>query len=170
VGIEKTPRMQLTKSLKATYESLAFHYGRKWRDRWKGEREGAHSKTFLPEPSPSATKPHKGMRKFESELLAQLRTGKIGFKSFLYKMKVLGAESPDCDCMQEEMIVEHVLLRCHVWQIERQDLMSPLRTTDLKEILTWNQGCKAAVKIIQHTKLLYQFRYTEEVEEEGKEQ
>jgi hypothetical protein len=73
-------------------------------------------------------------------------------------MKVPGLESPECDCVQEEMTVEHVLLRCHMWQIERQDLMSALRTTGLKKMLTWKQGCRAAVKMIQCTKLLDQFR------------
>ena len=56
------------------------------------------------------------MRKPQSALLVQLRTGKVGFRAFLHQRKVPGVEDPYCDCgREEEMTVEHVLLRCQTW-------------------------------------------------------
>ena len=52
------------------------------------------------------------MRRAQSSLTIQLRTGKIGFRAFLYKMKVPGIEDPLCNCCEDgkEMTVEHVLM------------------------------------------------------------
>ena len=56
------------------------------------------------------------------------------------------------------MTVEHVLLKCPKWSTERGELIHPLRTTDIKNILTSKKGAKAAVKMIQRTKILNQFK------------
>ena len=76
-------------------------------------------------------------------------------------MKVPDILSPNCDCSRgESMIIEHVLLNCPKWSTEREGLIHPLRTTDIKEILTSKKGAKAAVKMIQRIKILNQFRKT----------
>ena len=54
------------------------------------------------------------MSRAQSSLVIQLRTGKIGFRAFLYKMRVLDVDDPlykNCE-EGEEMTVEHVLMRC----------------------------------------------------------
>ena len=56
------------------------------------------------------------------------------------------------------MTVEHVLLKCLKWSTEREELIHPLRTTDIKKILTFKKGTKTAVKMIQRTKILNQFK------------
>jgi hypothetical protein len=109
-------------------------------------------------------------KKPESTLLTQLRTGKIGFKHFLSERRVPGVESPACDCIQGDMTVEHVLLKCRKWQTERAELIDPLRTRNLREILTERKSCRAAVKMIQRTKLLEQFKATAEMERYGEEE
>jgi hypothetical protein len=97
---------------------------------------------------------HNGLKKHESALLTQLRTGKIGFNAFLYEMRVLDVLSPNCDCANEAMIVEHVLLKCPRWNVERAELIAPLCTNNITEILTTKAGGKAAVRLVQRTKLL----------------
>ena len=102
---------------------------------------------------------HIGLKKHESTLLIQLRTDKIDFNVFLYEMKVLDILSPNCDCSREEnMTVEHVLLKCPKWSTEREELIHSLRTIDIKEILTSKKRTKTAVKMIQRTKILNQFK------------
>jgi hypothetical protein len=68
------------------------------------------------------------------------------------------------------MTVEHVLLKCRKWQTERAELIDPLRTRNLREILTERKSCRAAVKMIQRTKLLEQFKATAEMERYGEEE
>jgi hypothetical protein len=101
---------------------------------------------------------YKGLKKHESSLLTQLRTGKIGFNAFLYEMRVPEVLSPNCECESESMTVEHVLLKCPRWNAERAELIAPLRTSNITEILTTRAGGKAAVRLVQRTKLLSQFR------------
>ncbi|ERF77205.1 hypothetical protein EPUS_06485 [Endocarpon pusillum Z07020] len=74
-------------------------------------------------------------------------------------MKVPDILSPNCDCSRgESMTVEHVLLNCPKWSTEREELIHPLRTTDIKKILTSKRGAKAAIRMIQRTKILDQFK------------
>jgi hypothetical protein len=101
---------------------------------------------------------HKGLKKLESSLLTQLRTEKIGFNAFLYEMRVQEVLSPNCECASESMTVEHVLLKCPRWNAERAELIAPLRTSRITKILTTRAGGKAAVRLVQRTKLLSQFR------------
>jgi hypothetical protein len=142
------------------YAEINFFYAQKWRNRWKKGKKGARSRAILPEPNRKATESHWRLKKPESALLTQLRTGETGFNHFLYKRRVLGVESSACDCAQGDMTVEHVLLKCHKWQTERAELIGSLRTRNLRQILTERKSCRAAVKMIQRTKLLKQFKAT----------
>lgn len=103
-------------------------------------------------------KAHIGMKKHESALLTQLRTGKIGFNAFLHSMRVPDVRSPECECQEGDMTVEHVLLKCPQWDIERAELISPLRTNNLKKILTTRSGGKAATRFVRRIGILDQFR------------
>lgn len=154
---EKPRERTKSQRLKKTYgEILSFHE-RKWKERWKDCKKGKHSRMILPEPCERSMTPHRGLKKHESSLLTQLRTGKIGFNHFLYERKVPGIESPRCECTQDDMTVEHVLLECPQWTTERRELIDPLRTTDLRKILSKRKGCRAAIKMVLRTKLLGQF-------------
>ena len=98
-------------------------------------------------------------KKHENVLLIQLRTDKIDFNVFLYEIKILDILNSNYDYSRKEnMIVEHVLLKCPKWSIEREELIHPLRTTDIKEILIFKKGTKTVVKMIQRTKILNQFK------------
>ena len=56
------------------------------------------------------------------------------------------------------MTVEHVLLKCPQWDTERAELISPLCTNNLKEILTTKPGGKAATRFVRRIGILDQFR------------
>ena len=110
---------------------------------------------------------HIGMKKHESALLTQLRTGKVGFNAFLHSMRVPDIQGPECDCQEGDMTVEHVLLKCPQWNTERAELISPLCTNNLKEILTTKSGGKAATRFVRRIGILDQFRA---VVEQGREE
>ena len=99
------------------------------------------------------------LKKHESVLLIQLRTNKIDFNVFLYEMKIPDILSTNCDYSRSEnMTVEHVLLNYPKWSIEREELIHPLRTNDIKKILTSKKRTKVVIRMVQRTKILDQFR------------
>ena len=65
------------------------------------------------------------------------------------------------------MTVEHVLLKCPQWDTERAELISPLCTNNLKEILITKPGGKAATRFVRRIGILDQFRA---VMEQGREE
>ena len=58
------------------------------------------------------------------------------------------------------MTVKHVLLNYLKWSTERGELIYPLRTNDIKKILTFKKRTKTVIKMVQRTKILNQFRKT----------
>ena len=56
------------------------------------------------------------------------------------------------------MTVDHVLLKYSKWSTERKELIHPLRTIDIKKILTFKKKTKTVVKMIQCIKILNQFK------------
>ncbi|KAF7502714.1 hypothetical protein GJ744_005222 [Endocarpon pusillum] len=83
-------------------------------------------------------------------------------------MRVPEVTSPDCECSEGAMTVKHVLLKCPRWSTEREELINPLRTTSIKRILTSKAGGRAAIKLVQRTKILDQFKAVVEQEEGGR--
>jgi hypothetical protein len=60
------------------------------------------------------------------------------------------------------MTVKHVVLQCPRWRQEREEIGQPLRTNSLKQVLSGNEGCRAAIKLVLRMKLLEQFKGVEE--------
>lgn len=83
---------------------------------------------------------------------------KVGFHTFLYRMKVPGIAGPECMCGQGDMTVHHVLLDCVLWQDERRELMGISGAKTLGHLLNSRSGAFAAARFIHRTKLLAQFR------------
>ncbi|KAF7502148.1 hypothetical protein GJ744_006888 [Endocarpon pusillum] len=73
-------------------------------------------------------------------------------------MRVPEVTSPDCECSEGVMTVEHVLMKYLKWSAEREELITPLRMTSIKKVLTSKEGGRAAIKMIQRTKILDQFK------------
>jgi len=164
---EKHEKPPPSKRLVRLYEGITSYYKDKWKDRWKAGKKGAHSRHLWPAPSRRTMEAHTGMKKHESALLTQLRTGKVGFNAFLHSMRVPDIQGPECDCQEGDMTVEHVLLKCPQWNTERAELISPLCTNNLKEILTTKSGGKAATRFVRRIGILDQFRA---VVEQGREE
>jgi hypothetical protein len=159
-GMTQPPKT--IEELKTAYNGLRGHFKQKWKERWEQGKKGAHTRAITPTPDKAVAALHQGLRKAESAVLTQLRTGKIGFNSFLYARKVPGIASPDCECNGGPMTVRHVVLECPKWQQEREELGEPLRTNDLRRVLSSKEGCRAAIKLVLRTKLLEQFKGVEE--------
>ena len=60
-------------------------------------------------PSVSRLKLHNQLKKAESSVLVQARTGRIGLAHFLNKARVPGYETPACRCGLGDETAEHLL-------------------------------------------------------------
>jgi hypothetical protein len=147
-----------TRYLSAIYGRIRQHTAKEWKHRWAQGAKGDHVRQLNAEPSPKIRKLHDGREKAHSAVLTQLRTGKIGFNEFLYKMRVPSALSPRCPCDLGAMTVRHILLACPEWKDLRDEYIRPLQTADLSSILNSPKGCTAAIKFIIRSRLLEQFK------------
>ena len=154
--------------LKGVRKAVAMFHRTRWKERWEKGKKGAHSRALQPQLQKQVLGLHKGLRKPQSSLIIQLRTGKVGFRAFLFQRRVPGVDDPNCDS-GEEMSVEHVLLRCARWKELRDTELEGQKRGSLRELLGTRQGCLAAIRLVQKTELLAQFQKADlESEEEEK--
>jgi hypothetical protein len=147
-----------TRYLSALKRAIKKLMTKDWQIRWKTGTKGRQSAYLIPEPTPEICKLHAGKEKAFSALLVQLRTGIIGFNSFLHKRGVPTIRSPRCICDMGEMTVRHILINCPNWNLERHRFLSDFHTTDIRRILNSPKGAAAAVNFILSTGILAQFR------------
>jgi hypothetical protein len=76
-----------------------------------GGRDGTKSKAAR-QAGQSCLKLYSQLKKAESSVLFQARTGRIGFRRFLAFVRVPGVESDECLCEKGKETAEHVLLHC----------------------------------------------------------
>ena len=123
---------------------------RDWRQRYENQRVVAWAKrphrqiqaADQPDLTEKSLKKYVGLRKHESSLLVQMRTGKIGLRAFLFARRVPGVSTPRCRCGNGAIeTASHIVLDCELLERERQALSRrvtvPLRThRDFMESLT----------------------------------
>jgi hypothetical protein len=87
-----------------------------WKERWHKERgrkaSWPESITALNQPSQSGLKLYSQLKKAESSVLFQARTGRIGLRQFLASVRVPGVKSEECLYEKGKETAEHVLLHC----------------------------------------------------------
>ena len=122
---------------------------------------------------PKALRKHQGLRKHESSVLTQIRTGKIGLRAFLFQARVPDVATPLCRCGNEPETPTHVILRCPELSEEREQLRSrvarPLHTyRDLVEATESPGTARILVRWLLNTGRLPEFRLaTKLTREEG---
>ena len=81
---------------------------------------------------------HKDLRKAESALLIQARTGRIGLAKFLYSRRVPGFESAKCQCGARGETPGHMALFCVQEASRRQRLRDRTgRAQPYPTLLVW---------------------------------
>ena len=140
-----------------------------WENRWQAENRrlgrivqpGADpaGRWVVPEDSPPTKRIlhiHEGLRKAESALLIQARTGRIGLAKFLYSRRVLGVATATCRCGAGLETPRHMALYCAIEADTRHYLHKEQRRTYTQMIGT-NKGAKHFVRWIMFTNRLQQF-------------
>jgi hypothetical protein len=103
---------------------------RDWRTRWQHTLDKAMAdrpgRDIEPADHPDFTEEalakHIGLKKHESSVLVQARTGKIGLRDFLHTRKVPGVTSPGCQCGAGRETAIHILTECRDTEEQRIDL------------------------------------------------
>jgi hypothetical protein len=146
---------------------------RDWKKRWEWTYRKATrrrpDRDKEPADTPDFDKPlrkHHGLRKHESSLLVQIRTGKVGLRAFLFQRRVPTIPSPHCDCGEGRETAEHVVLRCPLLHQARRALQAklpmPLRTRrDFAEATDNKESARVIVRWLLNTGRLQEYRVAE---------
>ena len=65
----------------------------------------------------------KKVKRAKSSLITQIRTEKIGLKSFLYNRRVPGVEKESCECGANKQTARHILHECRLFNRQRRELL-----------------------------------------------
>ena len=110
-------------------------------EKWKSkEAKGRVLRLLVSQPDQKSVKIHAKLKKPQSSLLVQMRTGKIGLRSFLYSRKIV--ESEQCECGHTSQTVRHILmerrkfsrLRQEIWKEEQRK--EPFGVVEWRKMLT----------------------------------
>ena len=149
--------------------AMKTHYNQllndEWTKDWREEKRGRGLFKITPKPTKRILKLHRGLKKWASSLLVQMRTQKIGLNSFLFGRRVSGFETPDCPCGRGLQDVRHVLWNCTRWRRKRRALWKDEMTkpgwwfalTDLGVLLNNPTLARKAVIFMADTGLLGQY-------------
>lgn len=135
----------------------------KWKEEWtnfiettqQSQQPLIHSDLF------GRTILHKGLKKAESSMAIQKRTGKIGLAEFLYKRQVLGIETASCPCGWRKQDIKHILMFCQDYN-GRELMLQKAGSIDIRNILTTERGLKAATQWMIQSRVLGQFSLARE--------
>jgi hypothetical protein len=120
-------------------------------------KHGRHLQALCVNLDRRALKMYQNLARALSSLITQMRTAKIGLNAYLHRINK--ADSDQCTCNQGQQTVEHILLRCRKWTVERQDMWVGRRLTlNLRGLLNDPKMVARAAQMVLKTGLLEQFR------------
>ena len=142
---------------------------RDWEKRWHAEnrklgrivRPGTDpgGRRVVPEDTPptkQTLKLHEGLRKAESALLTQARTGRIGLAKFLYGRHVPGFTTATCQCRAGHETPRHMALYC-TNEVDRRYYLHIGKNRTYTQMVGTNEGAKHFVRWMMYSGKLGQF-------------
>ena len=151
-----TPRDQKTKWMKSLARTHAVREVKcwitsaaeeQWEKGWKKYKEKKRHQTVATEDTNWRRLfiIHKVLVRPQSSLATQLRTGVIGLRHFLHRMRVPGIGSPECPCGAPKQDVQHIL-ECEHHEAGRERMFGQGGSRDLHTLLTTPEGAKALTR------------------------
>jgi hypothetical protein len=129
-----------------------------WAYKWETEQRGRATYKYIQKPTHRVLRLHHGLKKWQSALLIQMRTEKIGLRDHLWKRKVPEFDNPGCDCGEGRQTVSHILLRCRKYRDLRRREFDIQGRMDMRAILNESKSATKAIRFMEQTHLLGQFR------------
>lgn len=126
-----------------------------WLQRWTLQT-AQYPPNYRSPPGKQAIQAHQHLRKAQSSLLTQIRTGKIGLARFLYNQRVPGHTNPACLCGAPKQTPAHVTLFCSLHEDHRHELLLN-NTLDYTRLLRTAQGAYLLTKWWLQRRILPQF-------------
>lgn len=87
-----------------------------------------------------------------------MRTEKIGLRDHLWRRRVPEFDDPGCECGEGRQTVGHILMRCRKYRDLRREEFGDTRRMDLRAILNEPKLAAKAIRFMEQTHLLGQFR------------
>src|SRR5438045_6706528 len=112
-----------------------------WKERW-GRKSYQWGVVGVSAPCRNVLKTHKDLRKAESAVLTQIRTGRIGLAAFLNKVRVPDFPSPQCRCGQAQETAAHIILHCPLYAEARERLCVPGERLDIRALVSFSKGAR----------------------------
>ena len=100
---------------------------------------------------------HDGLRKAESTMIIQLRTGYTGLAAVLRTLNVPGFDTGQCKCGQGKETVRHVLAHCSLEESRRHELRNEDGFIDVTNLLSTEKGAAKAARWMISSGRLSQF-------------
>ena len=152
---EPPPELRPLKTVAKTWINKTV--SQSWQAKWAAETRGRATFRHTPRPTRKVLQLHEDLSKRQSSMLTQLRTEKIGLQDFLFNRHVPDIADPRCVCGEGRQTVTHVLLRCRKFRILRRQVLGPVPGS-LRKILSERKTAAKAIKFMEHTQILGQFR------------
>ena len=95
---------QITTNQASSKKELQKLFTKEWEDQWEEKKRRSYPgwQTFCQKPHKNNLKLYKELQKAEASLLLQIRTGRIGLASFLFRAGASDFPTPLCVCGQAE--------------------------------------------------------------------
>ena len=105
---------------------------------------------------------HKVLVRPQSSLTTKLRTGIIGLRTFLFRMKVLGTDFPTCECGAPKQDAQYILV-CPGHAEGREGMMRKGGADTLQGLLKTPKGAKALTNWWMQRGLQEQYKLVREM-------
>jgi hypothetical protein len=133
-----------------------------WKKRWNS-RPHQWGLIGVEAPSRKILKIHKDLKKAESAVLTQIRTGRIGLAAFLNKVRVPDYLSPACRCGQAHETAAHIIAHCQLYAEARRSLRGPDMRMDVRSLVSTSEGARRLTKWVISLRILPQFNLAAEL-------
>ena len=116
---------------------------------------------------------HQEVKRAKSSLITQIRTEKIGLKSFLYNRWVPRVEEESCECGADKQMARHILHECRLFDRQRRECWAKERRKTLGGVVSHtdmlNNPCaiSMAADFMNNTGLIGQLRALDLDQQQG---